>query len=102
MAVQKKRKMSYLLERLEASVAVERWETKHADPRDLVLKTADNLKGQMEFLSKLLGMTDDRPQINVLVAPEWLSLRAAIMGALLPYPDARAAVVDSLGRANAA
>jgi len=32
----------------------------------------------------------------VLVSPEWTATRSALMGALAPYPDARAAVVAAL------
>ena len=39
-------------------------------------------RGNLELLAKLLGELDDRPQVNVLVSPEWLELRAIIVGAL--------------------
>jgi len=53
-------------------------------------------RGCLELLAKLLGELDDRPQLNVLVAPEWITLRAALLEALRPYPDARAAVSGRL------
>lgn len=101
--VMKKRKMSYLLDKLEqGGIAVERWETKHADPRELVLKTADSLKGQMEFLAKLEGQLNEGGTVNVFISPEWLALRAALLVALTPFPDARTAVAEQLLRLNAA
>jgi len=36
------------------------------------------------------------PVVNVLVSPEWTATRSALMLALGPYPDARAAVVAAL------
>ena len=53
-------------------------------------------RGCLELLAKLLGELDERPTINVLVAPEWLAVRATLIDALAPYPDARAAVSGRL------
>jgi hypothetical protein len=50
----------------------------------------------VELLAKLRGELDERPQLNVLVAPEWLAVRAALMAALASYPEARAAVAEQL------
>lgn len=50
----------------------------------------------VELLAKLRGELDERAQINVLVAPEWLAVRTALMGALASYPEARAAVAERL------
>jgi hypothetical protein len=61
-------------------------------------------RGNLELLAKLLGELDDRPQINVLVSPEWLELRAVIVGALDPHPEARGAVlaaIEGLGNGRA-
>lgn len=71
-------------------------EHKAADPRKLILETAALLKGSTEFLAKLIGQLDERPQINFLVTPEWQALRAELVRALRPYPDARAAVVGRM------
>jgi hypothetical protein len=93
----RKEPLSRLLGRVEGlgitTVAVE---TKHADPRELVLKTADRLRTQAELLAKLLGDLDDRPQVNVLMAPEWGAVRAALLEALRPYPEARTAAATRL------
>ncbi len=77
-------------------VMIERWDTKYADPRELVLKTAQQLTGQTQLLAKLLGQLDDRPQINLLMAPEWLQVRTALLMALAPHPEARRAVTAAL------
>jgi len=95
--VRKKERLSYLLGRLEGGgVGVDRAETKYADPRDLILKTVTTLQGPLELFAKLVGDLDERPQVNVLVAPEWVQVRAAVLAALRPYPEARAAVADRL------
>ncbi len=53
-------------------------------------------RGNLELLAKLLGELDERPQVNVLVSTEWLELRAVIVGALEPHPEARGAVLRAL------
>jgi hypothetical protein len=50
----------------------------------------------LELLAKLLGELDERPQVNVLLAPEWLTVRATVLTALAPYPEARVAVAQQL------
>jgi len=58
-------------------------------------------RGNLELLAKLLGQLDERPVVNLNVSPEWLELRAVIVGALEPHPDARGAVLRALeGAAN--
>jgi len=58
-------------------------------------------RGNLELLAKLLGELDDRPVVNILVAPEWLGMRAALLGALAPYPEASVAVATALARLGA-
>ena len=53
-------------------------------------------RSNLELLARLLGELDDRPQVNVLISPEWLELRAVIVGALEPHPDARGAVLRAI------
>ena len=53
-------------------------------------------RGNLELLAKLLGELDERPQINVLVSPEWLGLRATIVTALEPHPGARESVLRAI------
>jgi DNA-binding transcriptional ArsR family regulator len=63
---------------------------------DLVLRAADRVQRQLELQAKLLGELDDRPRLNVILTPEWLTARAALLAALQPYPDARVAVAERL------
>jgi hypothetical protein len=71
-------------------------EARQAGNSELVLKAVDRVLRQVELQAKLLGELDDRPTVNVLLAPEWLSVRAALLAALGPYPEARAAVAAQL------
>ena len=53
-------------------------------------------RATLELLAELEGELDRRQTVNVLVAPEWIVVRSAVLDALAPYPDARAAVSDRL------
>ncbi|MBW8036745.1 MAG: hypothetical protein FVQ79_14245 [Planctomycetes bacterium] len=61
-----KAKLSRLLEMLsKQGVKVVSWRYRHADPRELILKTQDRLQAQLELLSKLSGSLREAPQVNV-------------------------------------
>jgi hypothetical protein len=59
-------------------------------------------RGNLELLAKLLGELDERPVVNLNISPEWLELRAVIVGALEPHPEALRAVVGALEGAEGA
>ena len=71
-------------------------DARHAGEHDLALKAIDRVQKQIELQAKLIGELDDRPQINLLVAPEWLAVRSALLVALAPFPEARAAAAKAL------
>jgi hypothetical protein len=48
------------------------------------------------LLGKLAGELDERPVVNLNASPEWLELRAVIVGALEPHPAAHRAVLRVL------
>ncbi len=54
-------------------------------------------RGNLELLAKLLGELDERSVVNLNLSPEWLELRAVIVGALEPHPEARGAVLRAIG-----
>lgn len=60
------------------------------------LKAIDRIQKQIELQARLLGDLDERPQVNILIAPEWLAVRSALLAALLPYGEARSAVASAL------
>ena len=57
-------------------------------------------RGNLELLAKLLGELDERPVMNLNISPEWLQLRAVIVGALERHPEALGAVVGALEAAE--
>ena len=73
-------------------------DARRAGDGDLALKAVDRVQRQLELQAKLIGQLDERPVVNVLVAQEWLSIRAVLIDALGAYPDARQAVAASLLR----
>ncbi len=71
-------------------------EAREQGKQGTALGAIDRIHKQIELQAKLLGELDDRPQINVLVSPEWLELRATIVTALAPHPDARESVLRAV------
>ena len=71
-------------------------EARQARNPDTALRAIDRIQRQIELQAKLLGELDERPVINLSVSAEWLMVRAALLVALHPYPDARAAVAEKL------
>jgi hypothetical protein len=80
----------------------------HAKARDLLGKaeTAGDLKtalqgvrearGCLELLGRLMGELQDGQTINVLILPEWVSIRSVLVESLALYPEARTAVAGAL------
>ena len=53
-------------------------------------------RGNLELLAKLLGELSDAPQMNLNVSPEWLQIRAVIVTALEPHPEAQNSVLRAI------
>jgi hypothetical protein len=60
------------------------------------LAVISQARGNLELLGKLAGELDERPVLNLNISPEWLELRAVIVGALEPHPAAHRAVLRAL------
>ncbi len=66
----------------------------------IALSAIREARSNLELLARLLGELSDRPQINLLISPEWLQLRTVIVGALQPHQDALGAVLGALEEAE--
>jgi len=68
------------------------------------LNVLREMRGLMELWGRATGQLDDRPVtvVNLMQAPEWLAVRAALFAALAAYPDARQAVAGRLLQLEAA
>ena len=62
----------------------------------VLLRAVREARENIELLARLRGELDMRPVINLVLSPEWLELRALIVGALEPHPEAREAVVHAI------
>jgi transposase-like protein len=60
------------------------------------LAAISQARGNLELLGKLAGELDERPVVNVLLSPQWLVIRTTMLETLSTYPEARAAVAESL------
>lgn len=50
----------------------------------------------IELQAEMLGELNRQTVVNILVNPQWITLRGAVLRALDPYPDARLAVAEAL------
>ncbi len=53
-------------------------------------------KGCLELLARLQGELQEQATVNILINPQWLSLRTVILEVLDRYPEARQAVAQAL------
>lgn len=104
--VRKRARLSTLLARLDdlpTYLFAELVETKHADPRELILKAAQSIEGHVTLVAKLAGkLQEAAPIVNILASPAYAELQTAILDALTPFPDARVSVAQALSQMGAA
>ena len=71
-----------------------------AGRREKDLRLSVQAVGQLlrltELLAKVRGELDERPVVNVISNPAFVEVRSALMVALAPYPEAKAAVGAAL------
>ncbi len=53
-------------------------------------------RGCLELLARLQGELQEQTTVNILINPQWLSLRTVILQALEPYSEARQTVAQAL------
>ncbi|MBV9082254.1 MAG: hypothetical protein JOZ62_06245, partial [Acidobacteriaceae bacterium] len=74
-------------------------EARAADNHDVALRAIARLEKQAELCGRLAGELVERQRIetvSVLFSEQWLRLRPLILGALLPFPEAHAALESAL------
>lgn len=72
-------------------------EAERAKKLPVALLAIREARGNLELLGKFTGKIKPETQVNVLVMPEWLSLRDRILAALEAHPAALAAVQEAMG-----
>ena len=75
-------------------------ETRAAGDHDLALKAIARVEKQLELEGKLMGELNDGTTVNMFASPEWVALRAVVIAALRPYPEAARAVAGALNEAG--
>jgi hypothetical protein len=61
-----------------------------------MLRAVREARENVRLLAELRGKLDTQPVINLVLAPEWWELRALIVAALEPHPDARESVLRAI------
>jgi hypothetical protein len=56
----------------------------------------------LELLARLRGELNEQATVNIMVAPEWIAVREALLRALWPFVEARMAVAAALAELEAA
>ncbi len=72
--------------------------SKAEEAQDLrtALQGVAQARGNLELLAKLAGQLAQEGTVSLVISPEWILVRAALLGALVPYPEARLAVAGRL------
>ena len=80
-------------------------ESKKKGDRLNAVRALKETRDILELTMKVTGELNNRPQIihnHLHVSPEWAHLRAVMLQALQPYPEARRALVEALEGAEMA
>jgi hypothetical protein len=64
------------------------------------LSAIKEARGNLELVGRISKELDERPTLNLYMNPEWLELRAVILGALEPHREAQEAVLRALESAG--
>lgn len=77
---------------------ISRLKTKAEDAEDYktALQACDKALKALELQAKLAQLINEAPTLNLYLSTEWLEVRAVIVGALEPHPEARGAVLAAL------
>jgi len=57
-------------------------------------------RANIELIAELVHELDRRPVVNLWMSADWQQVRSVLLGALGPFPEARAAVVQRLVEAE--
>ena len=67
-----------------------------AENQRTALAAVSQARGNIQLLAEMTGELAAQPTVNILVSPEWVTVRRAMLEALLPFPEARAEVAGRL------
>jgi hypothetical protein len=84
------------IERLERETLEQLEAAKDEGDRRVVLSAIREQRGNIELVARIRQLIDERPVTNIVLSPEWVRIRGAMMEALEPYQEARIAVAGRL------
>ena len=70
--------------------------TEETNEHRTALAAIREARGNLELIGEVTKELNRTPTLNLSLSPEWLELRAVIVGALETHPEARAAVVHAI------
>lgn len=88
-----------LLDRLEALQSRTEEILEEVEGTDLYgvkLGAIREMRRNLELIGEVTKELDRTPTLNLHLKPEWLELRAVIVGAVEPYPEARESILRAL------
>jgi hypothetical protein len=69
----------------------------HTNDHRIALSAIAEARRNFELIGEITKELDRKPTLNLHLNPEWLELRALIVGALEPYSEAKVAVLRAIG-----
>ena len=72
----------------------------NATQHDIAIKAIREARGCLELQAKLDGQIAEGGTTNVFISPTWVTVQTNLIAALLPYPEAREAVLKVLAPAH--
>lgn len=87
--IRHKARLQALLNRVSKGLNISVGEVyiKHADPRDILLKTSDRIYSGLELVARIQGQVKDT-QINVVITPAWILTKNLVLKVLQNNPEA--------------
>lgn len=62
------------------------------DNQKVAVAAISQARQNIELLAELTGKLAHQPSVNVLISAEWVTVRSAVLDALMSFPEARAVV----------
>lgn len=94
-----KKQLYDMLREVHTGVEVVSLKSKHADPRDLLLKTANTLNNQLELLSKIIGAIQET-QVNIIKNPSFIRVQNILIEATKDHPEVREKIAKELEKVD--
>ncbi len=93
-------RLSAILDRVSGATGegVETVEIRHADPRELLLKSTKTLNSLMSFLARLKEQLEASAAADPTQSDAWNRIRTILLEELADYPEARARIAERLVR----